>query len=57
MSGVGFGLLSYSYFDLPNRAIQLNEALILGVGIFVYSLIFITPVVLIKNRSNNKDKE
>lgn len=48
--GVIAGMLSYKSFDIPNRSIELLEAITLGFAIFVYALLIISPIVLFKSR-------
>ncbi|MGK0472298.1 MAG: hypothetical protein ACJAR0_002779 [Candidatus Azotimanducaceae bacterium] len=49
--GVAAGMWSYSSFDIPDRSIELMEASSLSVGMLIYSLLVITPIVLFKNRA------
>ena len=48
--GAAAGMWSYSSFDIPDRSIELMEALTLSLSMLVYSLLIISPIVLFKNR-------
>ncbi len=47
------GMWSYSSFDAPGRNIELLEATLLIIGMLIYSLLVISPIVLIKNRGES----
>lgn len=49
--GVLAGMWSYSSFEIPDRSIELMEAITLSIGMFIYCLLIITPIVLFKNRA------
>ena len=48
--GAAAGMWTYSSYDIPDRSIELTEALTLSLSMLVYSLIIISPIVLFKNR-------
>jgi hypothetical protein len=48
--GTAAGMWSYSSFDIPDRSMELMEALTLSLSMLVYSLIIISPILLFKNR-------
>ncbi|PSF06224.1 hypothetical protein C7H09_04870 [Marinobacter fuscus] len=49
--GVSAGVWSYTVFDIPGRGIELLEFATLTVGMLLYSLVIIMPIVAIKNRA------
>ncbi|PFG53109.1 hypothetical protein ATG98_2191 [Marinobacter sp. LV10R520-4] len=51
--GVAAGMWSYSSFDAPDRSIELTEAALLVIGMLIYSLLIIAPIVMIKNRAKS----
>ena len=51
--GVAAGMWSYSSFDAPDRNVELLEATLLIIGMLIYSILVIAPIVLIKNRAKS----
>lgn len=52
--GAGFGLWSYSVFDIPDRNIESTEAVVVYISMFIYALIVIGAVVLLRSEKTNK---
>jgi hypothetical protein len=51
--GVAAGIWSYSSFDAPDRNIEITEAALLLIGMLIYSLLIIAPIVMFKNRAKS----
>lgn len=52
--GAGFGLWSYSVFDIPNRDIESTEAVVVYISMFIYALIVIGAVVFLRIEKTKK---
>lgn len=50
---VFIGLSSYSRNSIPNRSIELMEAITLGIAMFIVIFLIVTPVVVFKNRKKS----
>lgn len=55
--GVAGGLWSYSAYDIPDRSIEVMEALTLGVAMFIYASVIVGAFVLFKNRKRTRNGE
>ena len=48
--GVGGGLWAYSAYDIPDRSIEVMEAITLGIAMFIYAAVIVGAFVLFRNR-------
>lgn len=55
--GVAGGLWAYSAYDIPNRSIEIMEAITLGIAMFIYAAIIVGAFGLFKNRKRTRDGE
>lgn len=51
VAGVAAGMWSYYSFDAAGENIELLEATLLIIGMLIYSMLVIAPMVFIKNRT------